>query len=296
MDTINIFFKEVSKITNEYSQKEKCEMPSLYNKVKENKDFIELIDKMKAGTQIEANDFEKFARQLEIPDSLNKSFEEANPKDPLSVIMLPDIPLDIEMECVSLLRNKLFSLLPADRDIYAKIFARELDAKLFCEFDSISYIYEKGYEVYFLENSITAYMDSVIEVFSEFDIDLVDYLKKDSDFEPEFGDYNDFRAKRYSNEPKTKKNAPCTNGFSTKVEYREELIELFNGNTYLLSELVGKSDDEIVSLISKWARMKDDINKPLIENPKNNLRSKFAKELKQAGFIKCTENTFRTKL
>ena len=117
MDTINIFFKEVSKITNEYSQKEKCEMPSLYNKVKENKDFIELIDKMKAGTQIEANDFEKFA--------------EANPKDPLSVIMLPDIPLDIEMECVSLLRNKLFSLLPADRDIYAKIFARELDAKLF---------------------------------------------------------------------------------------------------------------------------------------------------------------------
>lgn len=81
-----------------------------------------------------------------------------------------------------------------------------------------------------------------------------------------------------------------------KLDDRKELIKLFHGNTYLLNDLVGKSDDEIVSLIGKWARTKDDENKPLIENPQNNLKSKFAQELKRAGFIKCTENTFRTKL
>lgn len=81
-----------------------------------------------------------------------------------------------------------------------------------------------------------------------------------------------------------------------KFDDRKELIQLFHGNTYLLNDLIGKSDDEIVSLIGKWARTKDDDNKPLIENPQNNLKSKFAQELKRAGFIKCTENTFRTKL
>lgn len=40
MEALNIFFNEVSKITNEYSQKGECEMPSLYNKVKENKNFF----------------------------------------------------------------------------------------------------------------------------------------------------------------------------------------------------------------------------------------------------------------
>lgn len=315
MEALNIFFNEVSKITNEYSQKGECEMPSLYNKVKENKNFIELVDKMKAGILIEANDFEEFAIQIEIPDSLNKSFEETDPEDPFSAIMLSDVPLEIEKECVALLRNKLFSLLPTDRDIYAKIFARELDSKLFCEFDVISYIYEKGYEVRFLENSITAYIDSVIEVFAEFHINLVEYLKEDSEFDPTFGNYNNFCANKYLNESKTKanvsaedslvginhscaepENIPSTNELSTKDEYSEELIKLFHGNTHLLSDLIGKSDDEIVALINKWARMKDGKSKPLIENPQNNLKRKFAHELKHAGFIKCTENTFRAKL
>lgn len=315
MEALNIFFNEVSKITNEYSQKGECEMPSLYNKVKENKNFIELVDKMKAGILIEANDFEEFAKQLEIPDSLNKSFEETDPEDPFSAIMLSDVPLEIEKECVTLLRNKLFSLLPTDRDIYAKIFARELDSKLFCEFDVISYIYEKGYEVRFLENSITAYIDSVIEVFAEFHINLVEYLKEDSEFDPTFGNYNNFCANKYLNESKTKanvsaedslvginhsctepENIPITNELSTKDEYSEELIKLFHGNTHLLSDLIGKSDDEIVALINKWAKMKDGKSKPLIENPQNNLKRKFAQELKHAGFIKCTENTFRAKL
>ena len=53
MEALNIFFKEVNKITNEYSQKEKCEMPSVFNQAKENKDFIELTEKIKAGSEIQ---------------------------------------------------------------------------------------------------------------------------------------------------------------------------------------------------------------------------------------------------
>lgn len=91
-------------------------------------------------------------------------------------------------------------------------------------------------------------------------------------------------------------NAPSTNELPIKKEYREELIKLFHGHTHLLNDLIGKSDNEIVSLIRKWAKMKDERNKPFIENPKNNLKSKFAQELKYAGLINCAENTFRAKL
>ena len=142
MEALNIFFKEVNKITNEYSQKEKCEMPSVFNQAKENKDFIELTEKIKAGSEIQISDIERFAEKLVIPDSIAKAFEAISPQDLFSIFMLPDVGFELENECISLLRNKLFSLSPIDRDIYAGIFAREFDSKLYCEFDVIDYIYE----------------------------------------------------------------------------------------------------------------------------------------------------------
>lgn len=153
-------------------------MPSVFNQAKENKDFIELTEKIKAGSEIQINDIEQFAEKLVIPDSITKAFEAISPQDLFSVFMLPDVGFELENECISLLRNKLFSLSPIDRDIYAGIFAREFDSKLYCEFDVIDYIYEKGYITYPLEHSITAYMDAVIETFAEFNINLVEYLKK----------------------------------------------------------------------------------------------------------------------
>lgn len=271
MEALDMFFKEVGKMTNEYSQKEKCEMPSLYTKVKENKNFIELIEKMNTGTQIEANDFEEFASQLDIPDSLNKALEEADPKDPLSAIMLTDIPLEIETECVALLRNKLFSLLPTDRDIYAKIFAKELDSKLYCEFDVLSYIYEKGYEIYFLENSITAYMDAVIEVFAEFNIDLVDHLKEESDFEPEFGDYNDFRAKKYANKSKAIEKKTLEGEKPSTEEISETLLSIFKDNKTILNKFLSRIKNksgvkviiEVQALMELRKIRNEDVNRPL---------------------------------
>lgn len=228
MEALNIFFKEVNKITNEYSQKEKCEMPSVFNQAKENKDFIELTEKIKAGSEIQISDIERFAEKLVIPDSIAKAFEAISPQDLFSIFMLPDVGFELENECISLLRNKLFSLSPIDRDIYAGIFAREFDSKLYCEFDVIDYIYEKGYITYPLEHSITAYMDAVIETFAEFNINLVEYLKKDSDFEQEFGDYNDFRAKKYAEKSTPEKEeTPEDASEATKKDREQEDITTY---------------------------------------------------------------------
>lgn len=78
--------------------------------------------------------------------------------------------------------------------------------------------------------------------------------------------------------------------------YSDDLIKLFNGNTDLIEQLIGRPDNDIARLIKKWAKEKDRFEKPLIENPENGLKSRFAKELKANGIIKQSEKTFRIKL
>ena len=78
--------------------------------------------------------------------------------------------------------------------------------------------------------------------------------------------------------------------------YSDGLLHLFHNNTNLIAELVGLSDDEIARKIKGWAKEKDKLGKPLIQNPKNGLKSSFAKELKANGIIQQAERTFRTKL
>lgn len=79
-------------------------------------------------------------------------------------------------------------------------------------------------------------------------------------------------------------------------QYSKELVDLFHRHRELIDELVGKSDKEIATSIKKWAKTKDDSGRPLIENPSNRMQSAFAKELKQNGLIKLSEESFRKKL
>ena len=79
-------------------------------------------------------------------------------------------------------------------------------------------------------------------------------------------------------------------------EYSAELVALFRGHTELIDELVGLSDDEIARKIKNWAVQRDKFGNAMIENPKNNLRSKYARELKNAGIIHCAEKSFRARL
>lgn len=82
----------------------------------------------------------------------------------------------------------------------------------------------------------------------------------------------------------------------TQREYSADLVNLFRGHTELIDELIGLPDDEIARKIKGWAKQKDKSERTLIENPKNNMRSKFARELKASGIIHEAERTFRNKL
>ena len=73
-------------------------------------------------------------------------------------------------------------------------------------------------------------------------------------------------------------------------------MDLFKNHTELIDELIGKSDDEIARQIKKWAKEKDNVGRALIENPENKKRAAFARELKKAGIIKLSEESFRRKL
>ena len=77
--------------------------------------------------------------------------------------------------------------------------------------------------------------------------------------------------------------------------YSDDLIKLFNGNTNLIKQLIGKSDNDIARLIKKWAKEIDKFGKPLIENPDNyGNKQKFANALLANGIVK--NSNFRIKL
>lgn len=78
--------------------------------------------------------------------------------------------------------------------------------------------------------------------------------------------------------------------------YTDNLIKLFHNNTDLIDKLIGKSDEEIAACIKKWCNERDKLGKPLINNPKNNLRKDFAEALKENGIISGAVTTFRKKL
>ena len=82
---------------------------------------------------------------------------------------------------------------------------------------------------------------------------------------------------------------------TNKSNYSDDLIKLFNGNTNLIEQLIGKSDNDIAHLIKKWAKEKDKFGKPLIENPDNyGNKQKFANVLLANGIVK--NSNFRIKL
>lgn len=82
---------------------------------------------------------------------------------------------------------------------------------------------------------------------------------------------------------------------TNKSNYSDDLIKLFNGNTNLIEQLIGKSDNDIAHLIKKWAKEKDKFGKPLIENPDNyGNKQKFANALLANRIVK--NSNFRIKL
>lgn len=73
--------------------------------------------------------------------------------------------------------------------------------------------------------------------------------------------------------------------------YPVGLLHLFRNRTDLINTLTGDDDRRTARKITEWA------NKGFIENPRNATndvsRVAFARELKKAGLIRCSERTFR---
>lgn len=80
------------------------------------------------------------------------------------------------------------------------------------------------------------------------------------------------------------------------TQYSEELVKLFHGHTELIDELIGQSDLFIAERIKELSNMKGKDGKALIENPRNNLKSCFAKALKDNNLIRKSINLFRKDL
>lgn len=91
-------------------------------------------------------------------------------------------------------------------------------------------------------------------------------------------------------------NVDCTNNLPNPQTYTKELLQLFKGRVELITELKGLSNNEIASKIKEWAKSRDKLGKPLIENPGNGLKSKYAQCLKENGLITESESNFRKKL
>ena len=91
-------------------------------------------------------------------------------------------------------------------------------------------------------------------------------------------------------------NGGCTNNLPNPQTYTKELLQLFKGRVELITELKGLSNNEIASKIKKWAKSRDELGKPLIENPGNGLKSKYAQYLKENELITESESNFRKKL
>lgn len=79
-------------------------------------------------------------------------------------------------------------------------------------------------------------------------------------------------------------------------EYSADLVKLFHGHAELIDELVGLSDDEIARKIKEWAAQKDKFGEDLIENPKKNQRSAYARALNANSIIHYTVAGFARKL
>lgn len=91
-------------------------------------------------------------------------------------------------------------------------------------------------------------------------------------------------------------NGNCTNNPSKNQTYSKELLHLFKGREELITELEGLSNNEVASRIKEWAKCRDKFGKPLIENPMNGLRSRYAQYLKENGIITESASNFRKKL
>ena len=107
----------------------------------------------------------------------------------------------VNQESIKSLGSKLLSFNDkSSKELYANVLAQELDAKLCVAFEQIIELENSGYEGIYIRRDINDYIRDLIALFANFNIDLVKYLEKHNDFDPEFGSYEKFRHTKFTRE------------------------------------------------------------------------------------------------
>lgn len=177
---IDIEGKSIEDYKNEILSTYRNELKSenIYSESKTLPDFPET--KLKSPRKIRVEqltsqiiDYES-RKRLKIVDSMDSYFT------------LGDIQSDIINEIAKM----------ASKDVLinqTKAFCYGFDAELYCAFEGIEDLEKRGYRTKWIRKDITETLRSVFRAFSQFNIDLCDYLKVDSDYEKKYGNYDEFK-------------------------------------------------------------------------------------------------------
>ncbi|MDH6342937.1 hypothetical protein M2480_002037 [Parabacteroides sp. PFB2-12] len=174
-----------------------------------------------------------------------------------------------------------------NRILYAKLFAKQLDALLYCSYLSLETLEKNGYHVTFLTNDIEQILYDISSIYAHFDIDIVDILKENSDYEENFGSYDKYRVL-----PKSKKEPRDISKHITELQFicddNKETIKQFLEHGYTLDKLKIKKG-VTADIIAKTVM-------PLIDSgvfPQVNKDSNNVKKIKllEDSFPKTFKNT-----
>lgn len=114
-----------------------------------------------------------------------------------------DINYEKVNSCVLMTKEKLLSLNSTDnRNSFAKIFAKEFDARISNSFSGMEFVCSLGYKTRYLTRCLNDLIEEIVSSFAIFDIDLIPLLQEESDFEGILGTYNRFRSEKFNKNSK----------------------------------------------------------------------------------------------
>lgn len=234
MEILDIFFKEANRITSDYVKK------GAYIK---NSDYEDVDDILVLMESVLSKDEDKYKNVIDCVD------------------------FEYSAKCVSLLSEKLLSLNTQDnRLFFAKIVARELDARVSNTFSDTEFLRSIGYAVRLFERDVNDLINDIVNSFAIFDIDLVPLLQEKSDFEGFLGSYNRFRDEKFI--PKRD-----TNNYNKELTIPSEYT--YNENKIL--DIYNFCNGEVFNIsFGDFAIAVEKADFSKIYNSENLLKNKFA--------------------
>lgn len=233
MEILDIFFSEANRITSDY---------------------------IKKGAFIKNADYEDVDDMLVLLESVLS-------KDDKYKNVINCVDVEYSAKCVSLLSERLLSLNTQDnRLFFAKIVARELDARVSNTFSDTEFLRSIGYAVRLFERDVNDLINDIVNSFAIFDIDLVPLLQEKSDFDGFLGSYNRFRDEKFIHKRDTSNyNKELT--IPSEYTYNEnKILDIYN---FCNGEVFNISFGDFAIAVEKA-----DFSK--IYNSKNLLKNKFA--------------------